>query len=148
MLYRESGPLLLDPPVRAKPWRKWENEERMLLAGMLAALEEQGASLTEVSDARELVLLPRLSEAPPRLPLHTVQWLATDEGQALLEKARALRALYISEINDTNPEAVQQARKRGGLKGARPEAWRLGELQWVFKQARLIELWLERREER
>lgn len=134
---------LLPPSPPRKRWRIWHSDERKLLAGMLAALGDEAADLTEVSDVRELLGLPRLSEAPPNEPIWVVLWVATDEGQRLLSLIRELRKDAIEAVLSLTEDARQEARRLEKIKSSSPKTWRLRELERVFAQGRIIEIWRE-----
>lgn len=134
-----SLPIVTLPPKSA-PWRTWTAAERGALA---LALREIGTSISEVSDARELIGLPRCSTAPPVRIEWTVRWAASAEGERLIRAVRAERSALAAEL--THPTVAHHAataRLLLGLKSARPSAWRLGELRAAWAQTRLVEAYV------
>lgn len=121
-------------PLTRHAAKGWPVSERAALAKQLQTL---GATITELSDARELAGLPRLSEATPETRRYSHHWLRGSIGRGWLAKARELRALYTEALATVEPKLLTQAR---GLLGLRSSGLRLGELRALVAQVRTIEL--------
>jgi hypothetical protein len=121
------------PVARHAAPASWTRGQRAALARQL---EAQGVSLTECSDARERLGLPRLSEATPQARENAVRDLTNPAFRDALDRVRALRAALLAGLADC--EAVGTAR---ALLGLRPNPQlRLGELAALYAQARILEI--------
>jgi hypothetical protein len=126
-------------PVVPMPRHKaiaWPAVER---AAMVRALEPFGVTLTELSDARELVGLPRLSSTDPASRWAAPHLLRGRRGQAALAAVRAQRALLVELLERHPADTVAHARHLLGLRRATPAMLRLCELQALVAQLGLLE---------
>lgn len=117
------------PPTLRDTWPPHERAE------MAARLELLGTTITELSDAREHLGLPRLSRTASPARRYAHHLLAGLRGRAAIAAVRAERARLTAQI--AHPELANhaiEARRELGLR-ANPASWRLGELRQVAKRA-------------
>lgn len=105
----------------------WTRAQRGDLERQLSAL---GTSITELSDARELMGKPRLSSATPAERAMAAREVETPEVQTALARARACRTWLLEQLSELDSEIVRAARRDLGLRANR--ALRLGELSALF----------------
>jgi hypothetical protein len=116
----------------------WTQGERRDLSAELAA---RGTTITELSDLRELLGLPRLSEVDAWEREEAPGVLDTERGQAALTRVRHLRALLLEDLEATSGRAVRVARELLDL--GPPARLRLGELSALWAQARIVGIVLD-----
>jgi hypothetical protein len=133
-----SNPAALIPVVpmtrHAAP-ASWTASQRAELAERLAKV---GTTITELSDARERLGFPRLSESSDWDREHAHENLESPEVQAVLVQIRLEHILLVQAIGARPQAAVRAARKLLGLRAG----WnlRLGELEALLNQTRVVEL--------
>jgi hypothetical protein len=115
----------------------WSVAER---AEMQRQLEPFGVSITELSDTRERCGLPRLSSTDAKVRWAAPHLLRSERGQAALADVRAERARLTEALATFHRDTVANARHLLQIRRASPSCLRLGELQALFCQCRLIEL--------
>lgn len=114
----------------------WTATQRRDLASELRAL---GTTITELSDARELLGFDRLSEGSDWDREHAVENLESPELQEALAEVRRQRADLLQALAETvDWKARRRAHKLLNIKGETDR--RLGELQALYAQARICEL--------
>jgi hypothetical protein len=116
----------------------WTAGERRELSAELAA---RGTTITELSDLRELLGLPRLSEVDSWEREEAPEILDTERGQAALARVRHLRALLLEDLEATSGRVVRIARELLDL--GPPARLRLGELSALWAQARIVGIVLD-----
>jgi hypothetical protein len=141
-LMTTSSPAALIPVVpltrHAAP-ADWTRAERTALARKLGKL---GVGMTELSDARELLGFPRLSDASREDRAVAVQNLEAPELQRALVRVRTLRAELLEDLKAADRALVRQARELLELDRS-PSEMRLGELSALCSQVRILEILAE-----
>lgn len=121
----------------------WSPAARAALAARLAP---SGVTITELSDAREVLGLERLSSATPAARAAAHYLLMSSRGREALAEVRALRQLYTEALESLPRDVVAHARHRLGLRRATPSCLRLPELRAVYAEACLLLILAEDRE--
>jgi hypothetical protein len=109
-------------------------------ATMQFQLEALGTSITELSDARELLGLPRLSETAPDARWAAHYLLMSSKGREALKDAVAQRATLTEALSTFSRDTLFNARHLLGIRRATHATLRLGELRALFAQARILEI--------
>jgi|GEM_PF-5692888 len=124
------------PLARHAAPASWGATARQDLARALRKLD---TTITELSDARELLGFDRLSEGSDWDRAHCLENLESPELQAALATVRERRAWLLESLKSSvDWKARRQAHKILGLQGERD--LRLGELTALYAQARICEL--------
>jgi hypothetical protein len=113
----------------------WTRSQRAALARDLAA---QGIGLTECSDTRERLGLPRLSESTPEQRARVIRDLTNPSFRDALDRVRTLRASLLEGLEACDAEIVGQARALLGLRTT--SQLRLNELAALYAQTRILEI--------
>jgi hypothetical protein len=113
----------------------WSVADRAEMSKRLAAL---GTTIIELSDMRELLGMPRLSEMDPRSRWAAPYLLMSSKGRAALAQARAQRAMYTEALSHYHKDALFNARHALGLRRSTPSTLRLCELRALYLQVGLV----------
>jgi hypothetical protein len=131
-----TAPIPVVPLQRHAAPSTWTPGQRRDLADRLKRL---GTTILDLSDARELLGFPRLSEASPADRAQAHHNLESPELQAALATVRDRRAYLLETLSGRDPKAVRQARSLLDLRRSTPDL-RLGELEALLDQTRIVEL--------
>jgi hypothetical protein len=113
----------------------WTPAERGELA---ARLRVAGTTITEVSDAREFLGLPRLSESDPVERAHVHLVVDSSAYQTAIATVRAARLELVADLERTPAKVRAAARKALGL--GETSRLRLGELRALYARVRALEI--------
>lgn len=124
------------PFVRHAAPADWPRRDRGDLSADLARV---GTDITLLSDARELLGLPRISALTAEQRRTVAKFVRVPRMQAALLEARERRAWYLAALAEVAPATVREAARLLELRKGLPQL-RLGELSALFAQVRVIEI--------